>query len=188
MSLHLWLTALLLGGGVAAVIYRAVLWRVRGDEVAVSPDYARITTELGTFSYDRTDRKLWFEPVQGKRYPIEIGASSRLLAIPDVESALLIEALGSLIGATEFGVTDLLPQYRDYTKKVALVLDDGSRQIPLAILQQYKASDMGDSLGGNDSLRAIFSGLRIYRDVESVAEARGFEIADALRRQGLNVQ
>jgi hypothetical protein len=32
----------------------------------------------------------------------------------------------------------------------------------------------------------MWEALLIHRDVESVAEARGLQIADALRRQGMN--
>ena len=70
---------------------------------------------------------------------------------------------------------------------MTLVLEHGDQRIPLAMLAQYRAKDMFDSLGGNNTTRAILSAFRAYREVDQVAEARAFEIADGLRKQGLDV-
>jgi hypothetical protein len=164
---------------------RVWLWRVRGDEIRIDGD--RVQTRLGTFQYDRIGRSLRVDLGAGRTGSVLAPGPARVILIPDMESALLKEALWSLIGATDFGVADLLPRYRDQMKSVTITLDCDGRQVPMARLSQYRAHDALDFLGGNASLRDFLSGLRLYRELDAVAEARGFEIADALRRQGLAV-
>ena len=116
-----------------------------------------------------------------------MSGEARVILVPDMESALLKEALLSLVGATDLGWTDLLPRYRDRVKSVTITLDCGGKQVPIAVLTQYRAYDAFDSQGGNELTRGFLSVLRFYREVDTVAEARGFEVADALKKQGLAV-
>lgn len=175
--------------GLGTFLGRAWLWRLRGDLLVVSDDRQSFTTEIGRFAFDAGKRTLGVVLARdGTKREFALGAGARVLCVPDVERALLTEALGSLVGITNFGITDFLPRYHDYTKKVAILIEDGKLRIPLLLLQQYKAVDMYDSLGGgNAALRAIYSGFSLLKDIDAIAEARAFEIADALRHQGLAI-
>jgi hypothetical protein len=181
-ALLLVLVVVLVGG----LFVRAWVWRVRGADLTVNGE--GITTPLGRFSYRSQDKTLSFFPKLGPAREFELTEPARLVCWPHIEPSVLKELLWSLIGGAEFGLTDLLPRYRDHTKTIALVLESGSQRIVVAVLSQYRAVDMFDSLGKNDTLRAVLSGLRLYRDIDGLAEARAFEVQEALRRQGLSVE
>jgi hypothetical protein len=188
MRFLLTLLAVPLAAG-AGLAFKAWLWRVRGAHVRITPDFRSISSELGSFTYDKARGILRFTRDGAPPRDLPIGPSARLLSLPDIEPALLTEFLSSLVGVGDFGITDLMPRYRDYRKTITLVLDDGERRVPLAMFSQYRAVDAGDGtgIGGNDMTRAVLTSLRLYRDLDACAEAWEFLIADALRKQGLNV-
>jgi len=177
--------ALVLLAVIAHFASRAWLWRVRGDQIRI--DAGGVRTHLATFQYDRIGHCLRLDVGGGRSTNVAVSGEARVILVPDMESALLKEALLSLVGATDLGWTDLLPRYRDQVKSVTITLDCGGKHVPIAVLSQYRAYDAYDSQGGNESIRGILSVLRVYRDVDTVAEVRGFEIADALKKQGLAV-
>lgn len=166
-----------------SLLLRAWMWRVRGAKLVV--ENGAITTELGRFCYRPAEKTLDVSPRSGRPCQFVLSGPVRFVCSPEVSSALLKEVLSSLYGGTDFGITDLLPRYRDYQRTFVLALESAGQRVPLAVLTQYCAKDMWDSLGGNDSVRAILSGLGLYRDIDAVAEARAFELKDALARQGL---
>jgi hypothetical protein len=181
-------TLLLVVPCLLGIFISAWLWRIRGDEIRIEDGW-RIVTPLGRFWWDRESACLRLELSGRAPATVALGAEApRVSIVPDMEEAVASEALLSLVGVTDFGVTDLLPRYRDKVKSAAIVLEAGSVRVPFVVLKQYHAYDIFDSLGtGNSALRSLLSGLRLYRDIESVAEARAFEIADSLRKSGLNV-
>ena len=163
----------------------AWLWRVRGDAIRTAGD--SFATPLGTFRYNRESKTLSVAAANGPHRDIALDGPARVIVDPEMDDALAHEALLSVVGVTNFGITDLMGRYRDRYKTMTILLEAGSLRVPLAALRQYRAYDLFDSVAGNSSVRAILSGLRLYRDIDVVAEARAFEIADALRKQGLSV-
>jgi hypothetical protein len=165
---------------------RAWHWRVHGDRIEFGND-GRVRTMLGTFWYDRASSQLHVEPLGRQPATLDASGKARVIVVPDMQEAGAKEVLLSLVGVTDFDLTDLLPAYRDHDKHAVIVLEIGTRRIPVAALRQYRARDMFDSIGGNSSLRAILSGLRMYRDIDQLAEARAFEVAEVFRKQGLDI-
>src|SRR5262249_15462533 len=103
------------------------------------------------------------------------------VAVPDTTFASFEELVFE-----DFGITDLLPQYRDYYLSFVIALRWTDKLLPLSHIRQYRVSDMVQD--GYEMRLTFLRAFGLYRDVHDVAMELRATAVEEFGAMGLRVQ
>ena len=152
--------------------YLAIRCRLRGDRVELSgtPGGRRLVSSLGEFRLDRGARVVHIDCRDGHfELPFD-----DITEVTNEEGAR--EAMFSELLFGSFGITDLLPQYRDVVNTWDIGLRTARGVVPVVHLEQYEIRDFLDfttsiGLGPLAMIRLHRPGARRARELQQTITA-----------------
>ena len=158
--------------------YLAFRCRLRGDRVETTPGPGGqvIVTSLGEFRLDRAARMVRIDCSDG-HFELAFDDITQVTNQAGGREAMLSELLfGS------FGITDLLPKYRDVVNTWDIGLRTARGVVPVVSLEQYEIRDFLDFL--TPLLLGLLELIHLHQPGEQRARELQQEVIDRLRASG----